>query len=390
MFGWFQRKSKRPSWAEASIYGGLDDDALRAIADFVEVRELAADAFLVREGEPASELYALQSGRLEVLKRDPQTGREHRIAGIEPGRMVGEIGVLGGFPRTASVRALEHSRLVALEFQELRKRAESDKRADAPLRRPYQQIVSNVARLMSTRLRDNAQAALVREVRAAAMGQFLVNVLILLCVYVVLLSALPNVSRHLPNSTSFVSIPLQIVFAIGSWAFIKSTGYPLHLFGLSYRHALGSLIEATIFTIPFLGLITAVKWLVITIGSDSGAVPLFEHPEPLVHLQAPGVAALFGVYALSSIVQELIVRCALQSSLQMFLTGPRARQRAILLSALVFSVTHLHMSPLFAMLAFVPGVFWGYLYARRPNLLGVSLSHTAVGGFVFFVLGTNI
>jgi len=40
-------------------------------------------------------------------------------------------------------------------------------------------------------------------------------------------------------------------------------------------------------------------------------------------------------------------------------------------------------------LAFIPGVFWGYLYARRPNLLGVSLSHTAVGAYVFFVLGTT-
>lgn len=53
----------------------------------------------------------------------------------------------------------------------------------------------------------------------------------------------------------------------------------------------------------------------------------------------------------------------------------------------MFSVNHLHLSFLFALLAFIPGLFWGVLFHRRPNLVGPTLSHFVVGGYVFFVLG---
>jgi membrane protease YdiL (CAAX protease family) len=38
----------------------------------------------------------------------------------------------------------------------------------------------------------------------------------------------------------------------------------------------------------------------------------------------------------------------------------------------------------------VPGLFWGWLYARRPNLIGPTISHIAVGAFVFFIMGVNV
>jgi membrane protease YdiL (CAAX protease family) len=53
-------------------------------------------------------------------------------------------------------------------------------------------------------------------------------------------------------------------------------------------------------------------------------------------------------------------------------------------------MTHLHMSFLFATLAFLPGLFWGWLFSRRRNLVGVTLSHAVVGGYVFFILGVAI
>jgi CRP-like cAMP-binding protein len=388
MFGWFRRKPRRPAWAEG-IYAGLGPAALEVVARFVESREVRPDELVVREGEPALDLHVVRRGRLEVCKRDPSSGREHRIATVGPGDLLGEVGVIGELPRTASVRSLEPCELSILRFHELKKRAAAEKRIDGPHRAAYQEVVTAVAQRMSVRLRDNAEAALVSEVRRLAMGQFLVNVLILLCVYVILLSALPEVSSRLPKSTSYVSIPLQLLFAIGSVSFIRGTGYPLHLFGLSFRNAIGSVLEAVVLTVPFLAVVTGIKWLVIhTVPAYEGA-RLFEYPDVLARLKDPAIRPLLGVYALSSVVQELIVRSAVQSSLAMFLSGPRSRQQAILLSALLFSVTHLHMSPLLAALAFVPGVFWGYLFARRPNLLGVSLSHTVVGVYVFFVLGTS-
>jgi membrane protease YdiL (CAAX protease family) len=91
---------------------------------------------------------------------------------------------------------------------------------------------------------------------------------------------------------------------------------------------------------------------------------------------------------ISSAVQELIVRGALQSSLEMFLTGPRRVKNAILVSGLLFAALHIHIGFVLALVAFVPGLFWGVLYARKRNLIGVTLSHIAVGVYAFFILGT--
>lgn len=389
MFGWFRRRPPRPAWAEAGIYATLSPAALEVVGRFVESRQVPAGELVVREGEPALELHVVRRGQLEVRKLDPSSGREHRIGTLGPGDVAGEVGVIGELPRTASIVSLQPSELSVLRFRELKQRAASEKRTDAPHRVAYQEVITGVARLMSVRLRDNAEAALVSEVRRAAMGQFLVNVLILLCAYVILLSALPQVTSRLPKSTSYVSIPLQLVFAVGTLSFIRSTGYPLHAFGLSFRHAITSVLEAVVLTAPFLAVITVIKWLVLHLVPAYRGARLFEYPDVVARLTDPAIMPYLAVYALSSVVQELIVRSGLQSSLTMFLTGPRSRQQAILLSALLFSVTHLHMSALLAALAFVPGVFWGYLYARRPNLLGVSLSHSVVGAYAFFVLGTS-
>ena len=82
------------------------------------------------------------------------------------------------------------------------------------------------------------------------------------------------------------------------------------------------------------------------------------------------------------------MRGALQSTLEMFLMGPHRRRNAVLVSALLFSVAHLHMSFLFAALAFLPGLYWGWLFSKQRNLAGVVLSHQLIGGYVFFILGS--
>jgi hypothetical protein len=50
-------------------------------------------------------------------------------------------------------------------------------------------------------------------------------------------------------------------------------------------------------------------------------------------------------------------------------------------------VNHLHLSFAFAAAAFVPGLFWGWLFTRHRNLVGPTLSHVVVGTYVFFVMG---
>ena len=77
----------------------------------------------------------------------------------------------------------------------------------------------------------------------------------------------------------------------------------------------------------------------------------------------------------------------MQSSFHEFLSGPRSGFWAVLLSTLMFTQIHLHLTPGYAIAVFFPSLFWGALYARHRTLVGVSVSHILIGVYVAFFLG---
>ena len=85
--------------------------------------------------------------------------------------------------------------------------------------------------------------------------------------------------------------------------------------------------------------------------------------------------------------QEFAVRGALQGSLETFFEGPRRAWIAIVMSNILFSVVHVHLSMFFAAVTFVVGVFWGWLCYRHRSLVGACVSHLVLGLAVFFLYG---
>ncbi len=51
---------------------------------------------------------------------------------------------------------------------------------------------------------------------------------------------------------------------------------------------------------------------------------------------------------------------------------------------------HLHFSPLVALAVFPLGLYWGWVFHRHQNLVGVSVSHTVVGLFGFGAVGFDV
>lgn len=76
-------------------------------------RDVEAGAELLTEGESTGRLYVLAAGRVAVLRGDTE------VAVLsEPGSVLGEMSVLLGRPHTATVRALEPSRIVVVDDAE--------------------------------------------------------------------------------------------------------------------------------------------------------------------------------------------------------------------------------------------------------------------------------
>jgi CRP-like cAMP-binding protein len=127
------------------IFGGIGDAALRVLLEPAPTISVAAGAFFFRERDPADCMYVLESGRVEVLK--DWAGRELLLRELGAGDCFGEMALLDLFPRSASVRALDACRALALTPAHLARLFEHDVEQ-------FALIQMNIAREMSRRLRE--------------------------------------------------------------------------------------------------------------------------------------------------------------------------------------------------------------------------------------------
>lgn len=90
----------------------LNETQMENLRSTWEDRRLSAGEDLIHRGETGREIYFLLKGELEVYI--PQGGREIELALLRAPAVVGELELLTGMPRTASVRAHTDAELVAI------------------------------------------------------------------------------------------------------------------------------------------------------------------------------------------------------------------------------------------------------------------------------------
>lgn len=71
--------------------------------------EMDKGVILIHEGDTGAEMYIVESGEFEVIVRGTPVNR------VQPGAVIGELALLHGIPRTATVQAVEPSRVWAAE-----------------------------------------------------------------------------------------------------------------------------------------------------------------------------------------------------------------------------------------------------------------------------------
>ncbi len=86
------------------LLAGVDDASLQMISDCIEWTELAGGQVLVEQGVAADAVYVLASGRCDVFLQN--AGKEAWIERLAPVALIGEIALITGRRRTASVRAV--------------------------------------------------------------------------------------------------------------------------------------------------------------------------------------------------------------------------------------------------------------------------------------------
>jgi CRP-like cAMP-binding protein len=131
------------------IFEGLAGDELARLAALARTRVYKARETIVEKGDPPRELFVLLRGRAKVLTRGVE-GADAALNVMGPGQVFGEVAILDGQPRSASVVALEECEIAVVDVQAFRDFLASS----PPVALKLLGVLAGRVRELTTRLED--------------------------------------------------------------------------------------------------------------------------------------------------------------------------------------------------------------------------------------------
>ena len=131
-----------PVLKEIDVFQPLREQELTQLAGEMATMEFAAKEKICQEGDPGDSFYIIDRGRVEVRKRDSM-GRDSRLAVLERGKYFGEMSLLTGEKRSATVETLEDTAVLILDKENFRKVLLAN-----------EQIAENLSRVLAQRQSD--------------------------------------------------------------------------------------------------------------------------------------------------------------------------------------------------------------------------------------------
>ena len=97
------------------LFRDFSVDEMVAVIQGLKLLTFERGQAILREGQPGSSLYTLTSGRVRAFRKDPATGKQVPLGDLKEGAFFGEISILTGQPRMASIVALTRCELLELD-----------------------------------------------------------------------------------------------------------------------------------------------------------------------------------------------------------------------------------------------------------------------------------
>lgn len=106
------------------MFTSLSDAELASIGALAQRKRYESRDMVVQQSDPGGELFVIIVGYLKVISAGSD-GRDTALGVMGPGEVFGEVSVLDGGPRSATVCALEHCELLAIRREPLLRFLES-------------------------------------------------------------------------------------------------------------------------------------------------------------------------------------------------------------------------------------------------------------------------
>jgi len=99
----------------SELFENQPTEVIRAVLAQGQLLEFGPGDVLFRQGAQGDRLYVVKSGVLEVVAVPGEGGEAGPVAYLGSGEVIGELALLTGSPRTATVRSPEHAVVFAIE-----------------------------------------------------------------------------------------------------------------------------------------------------------------------------------------------------------------------------------------------------------------------------------
>ena len=104
---------------QVPLFIDLSGRELQRLGAACRQQDFAPGDVVLRQGEPGDTLYVIVSGRAQVTRHGDNV-TSYGLATVGPGEVVGDMALLDDLPHSATVTALEPTRVLALPVFEFR------------------------------------------------------------------------------------------------------------------------------------------------------------------------------------------------------------------------------------------------------------------------------
>ncbi len=124
---------------------------------------VSGGATVFRQGDPGGSMYVIRAGRVRVLKE--AHGRQRMVTTLGPGDFFGEMAVMTGKPRSATVEALEDAELLRVPADKLQEMVVDSGEVGIRLVRHLAERLDEANRFIDVLLEDDVSARIILELQ---------------------------------------------------------------------------------------------------------------------------------------------------------------------------------------------------------------------------------
>jgi len=141
--------------SKVSLFSSLSDKALLDLSAITIEQMIPGKTTVFKEGDPGDALYIIKNGKINVLKRT-SSGQESVLATLGKDAIIGDMAVIDGMPRSASVATVQDTVFLVITKEDFKN-----------LLGTVPEIGFQILKLMTGRLRKTNAA--LKELEASAM-----------------------------------------------------------------------------------------------------------------------------------------------------------------------------------------------------------------------------